>query len=86
VIINAGVGDSDTLIGDWGAGVLLNDFGEEEYARAVNTIDDFLQQPSTRSRMRAVAERLFDVATVGATRYARLYERVLGPHQLKNRP
>ena len=78
LIINSGIGDSDALITQEGAGVMVNDFNEPEYAKAMETIDDFLKQPSTRSRMRAVAERLFDVASVGATRYARLYEKVLG--------
>jgi len=77
LVINAGIGDSDDLITKERAGVLLSDFGKEEYAKTVTAINEF-RQPSIRSRMRAVAERLFDVATVGATRYARLYEKVLG--------
>ena len=34
LIINAGVGDSDALIDDWKAGVLIEKFTEEEYAEA----------------------------------------------------
>jgi len=77
LIINSGIGDSDALIIREGAGVMVSDFNEREYTKAMETIDDFLEQPSTRNRMRAIAERLFDVRVIGATRYARLYERVL---------
>ena len=34
LVINAGVGDSDTLINDWKAGVLIEEFDEAAYAEA----------------------------------------------------
>ena len=76
LIINAGIGDSDALINDWKAGVLLEDFTDAEYARAGTLIETMAGQPGARQSARAVAERLFDLQTVGVERYAALYERV----------
>jgi glycosyltransferase involved in cell wall biosynthesis len=76
LIINSGIGDSDALIDDWNAGVLLEDFTDSEYAQAQTFIEAMAAKPDTRKRARAVAERLFDLQTVGVERYADLYERV----------
>ena len=79
LVINAGIGDSDALITREGVGALVNDFNEPEYARAISTIENLVRQAAeTRKQSREVAERLFDVRTVGVERYVRLYERVLG--------
>jgi glycosyltransferase involved in cell wall biosynthesis len=77
LIINSGVGDSDALVTGEGVGAMVAEFTESEYARAIGTIETLVRDaPETRKRTRAVAERLFDVRTVGVERYARLYERV----------
>jgi glycosyltransferase involved in cell wall biosynthesis len=79
LIINAGVGDSDSLITEHRAGVLINDFEEADYLKAINRLTPFLGQPEqTRERMRRVAEQLFDLQSVGVVAYTRLYQRVLG--------
>ena len=79
LIINQGIGDSDTLITREKAGVLLRDFSQSDYRSAIAALEDFVVQPEqTRRRNREVAERLFDVRRVGVERYAHLYERVLG--------
>ena len=77
LIINAGVGDSDALINDWKAGVLIEDFTDQEYAEAARQIEAMVAQGDVRSSARSVAEHLFDLDTIGAERYAALYERVL---------
>jgi glycosyltransferase involved in cell wall biosynthesis len=78
LIINQGIGDSDTLIARERAGVLVREFNGEEYASAVSNIETFAASPEqTRRLTRDVAERLFDVRRVGIDRYAALYERVL---------
>ncbi|MGA9995358.1 MAG: glycosyltransferase family 4 protein, partial [Pyrinomonadaceae bacterium] len=76
VIINAGVGDCDTLIARENVGALVQDFNKAEYAKAASTINGLLSDaPKTRQHTRAVAERLFDVRTLGRERYTRLYEK-----------
>ncbi|HEX5965428.1 MAG TPA: glycosyltransferase [Pyrinomonadaceae bacterium] len=76
LIMNAGIGDSDALIDEWSAGVLLEEFTDAEYEAAGEAIEKMVAQPGARQSARAVAERLFDLQTVGVERYAALYERV----------
>ena len=76
LIMNAGIGDSDALIDEWNAGVLLEEFTDAEYDAAGEAIEKMVAQPGVRQSARAVAERLFDLQTVGVERYAALYERV----------
>lgn len=76
LIINAGIGDSDALVNEWKAGVLLENFDEAEYVRIGNLIEEMAAQHDVRRNARAVAEQLFDLQMVGAERYASLYERV----------
>lgn len=74
LIINAGIGDSDALINEWNAGALLEDFTDAEYARIGSIIETMAAQPGVRENVRTVAERVFDLQTVGVERYASLYE------------
>jgi glycosyltransferase involved in cell wall biosynthesis len=76
LIINAGIGDSDALVNDWKAGVLLEEFTDEEYTRIGERIERMAAQTDVRIKARAVAEQVFDLETIGAERYAALYERV----------
>jgi glycosyltransferase involved in cell wall biosynthesis len=77
LVINAGVGDSDLLINEWKAGVLIEDFSEDDYLRAAHEIEMMVAGDNVRRKARAVAERVFNLETVGGERYASLYERVL---------
>lgn len=78
LVVNAGIGDSDALITEESAGVLLSDFSEAEFKRAADLLEVYARDASDkRGRLRETAERLFDVNTVGVERYARLYQRVL---------
>ncbi len=79
LIINAGIGDSDMLVNDENAGVLVQDLTGAEYARAAAIIEQMASNhEQSHDRSRKLAERLFDVRQIGASRYARLYQRVLG--------
>lgn len=79
VIMNAGIGDSDALVTEEGAGALVEDFTPEAYEKAIETVLAQLEDVAgNRRRMRDVALRLFDVTGVGLSRYAKLYEDVLG--------
>ena len=77
LVINAGVGDSDALIDDWNAGVLIEEFTDTEYAEAGRAIEAMVARPEVRQRARTVAEQLFDLNVIAGERYASLYERVL---------
>ena len=77
VIINAGVGDSDTLIDEQKVGAVVAEFNHDEYGKAIAVLESFAPD-ATRMRTREVARQFFDVQRIGAPRYARLYENVLG--------
>ena len=77
LVINAGVGDSDAIINNWKAGVLIEEFTDQELEKAGYELDAVLGEPSARTHARSVAEQLFDLKSAGE-RYAALYERVLG--------
>lgn len=77
LVINAGVGDSDTLINDWKAGVLIEEFTDEAFAGAGREVDAAVGDPAARRHARSVAEQVFDLKIAGE-RYASLYERILG--------
>ena len=77
LILNTGIGDSDALVNDWRAGVLLSDFTEDQYALAADSIEAMAAAPGARDKVRRVAEQVFNLETVAAERYASLYERVL---------
>jgi glycosyltransferase involved in cell wall biosynthesis len=77
LIINAGIGDSDALIDQWQAGVLIEEFIEGEYSLAGQHIEAMAAEPDARTKARRVAEELFHLENVAGERYASLYERVL---------
>ncbi len=77
LILNAGIGDSDALINDWGVGTLVKEMVEEQYVDSINNIEDIVNDPAVKSKTRAVAKELFDLQAVGGERYAALYEEVL---------
>jgi glycosyltransferase involved in cell wall biosynthesis len=77
LVINAGVGDSDLLINDWQAGVLIENFGEEDYLKATREIEMMVRDPNIRDNARSVAERVFNLDSIAGERYASLYEKVL---------
>lgn len=77
LIINQGVGDSDVLITEEKTGVLVGNFTAADYVTAASSID-LIERDQIRHHNRRVAERLFDVNSVGTERYLRLYEKVFG--------
>jgi glycosyltransferase involved in cell wall biosynthesis len=77
LILNAGIGDSDALINDWGVGTLVKEMVEEDYIESIENIMNLAKDPDIKSKTRTVARELFDLQTVGGERYAALYEEVL---------
>jgi glycosyltransferase involved in cell wall biosynthesis len=76
LIINAGIGDSDLLVTDWRAGVLINELDRQSFDRAYNELQAFTTN-GAKATARRVAEKLFDLETIAGQRYADLYEKVL---------
>jgi glycosyltransferase involved in cell wall biosynthesis len=77
LILNAGIGDSDALVTEWNAGVLVSEFSEVNYGAAIDQIEKLTKDPEARTKSRAVATQLFDLYSIGAERYSALYEKVL---------
>lgn len=77
IVLNTGVGDSDALATKFNVGMLVNEFNRAEYDKAAAAMETMAGNPEKRTLTRSIAEKLFDLRTVGAARYARLYERVL---------
>lgn len=73
IIANRGVGDVDDLIVTNNVGVLLDDFSEASYRKA---LDEIANLGDTSVRCRATARREFDLKGVGGERYRRLYRRL----------
>ena len=48
LVINAGVGDSDALINDWKAGVLIEEFTDEAFAEAGREVEAAVRDPGAR--------------------------------------
>jgi glycosyltransferase involved in cell wall biosynthesis len=77
LVINRGIGDSDSLANENHIATMISDFNRDEYARAADELLLMTTNPEqTRQRARGVAQRLFDVRGLGAQRYVALYERV----------
>jgi glycosyltransferase involved in cell wall biosynthesis len=50
IITNSGIGDSDKIISDSGAGIILKKFTDEEYHRIIEQIDVLLKTDKTKIR------------------------------------
>jgi glycosyltransferase involved in cell wall biosynthesis len=74
VVANRGVGDIDDLIGDNGIGVLVDDFSDESYRRALRSIDGLGKVGEV---CRTFAMKEFDLETIGGKKYRRIYSRLL---------
>jgi hypothetical protein len=57
--------------------VLIDELTEPGFDNAYAEMETLLVDRETRSKARAVAERLFALDVVGGQRYAQLYEQVL---------
>ncbi|PYS91363.1 MAG: hypothetical protein DMF64_12355 [Acidobacteria bacterium] len=77
IICNTGIGDLDELIETDRVGVLLREFNEASYLRALTEVAALLHDPDLPARCRASAAARFDLTSVGGARYRRLYEQLL---------
>jgi len=77
ILINSGIGDSDGLTHESPAAILIDDFTERDFDGAWNAIQELADDPNIKAKARATAEKVFDLNSVGAARYVRLYETLL---------
>ena len=75
VIANAGVGDVDSIIEDTNSGILIKEFSQGDYEKAIDQIDDLLQIP--RETLQAAANKYYSLEE-GVKRYNSVYERISG--------
>lgn len=78
IVINAGIGDSDLLAEQSRAAILIKDFGETDFEAAWREIEDVVSDASIKMKARELAEKEFNLESVGGERYAQLYKEVLG--------
>jgi glycosyltransferase involved in cell wall biosynthesis len=76
VISTRGIGDIDAQIERERVGVLLDGFDRDSYRRALDEIRELRRDPSLPERCRALALREYDLHSVGAVRYRRIYARL----------
>lgn len=80
VIVNAGLGDADTLIAAHGAGVVVRDTSDDALEDVLDQLEALLDDPATAARCRRLAEDHFDL-DVGVDRLIETYKRALEvPH------
>ena len=71
IVINKGLGDMDSFISEFNAGVVLNGQQDNEKEGAAKLVQLILD-PETPIRCRALAEKYFNM-DVGVNRYLNLY-------------
>ena len=81
IVVNAGVGDVEALIEDHAAGVLVENFHREDYARASEQLRR--QMSRTHEAFREIAVKHFSLSDRAYQAYGRLYKRILVRGQSK---
>ncbi|MFL6334939.1 MAG: glycosyltransferase family 4 protein [Pyrinomonadaceae bacterium] len=76
VVTNAGVGDVDEVIEGDRVGVVLRDFDDASFSRALEEVEALRAEGDLAERARASAERRFDIERVGGAKYRRVYARL----------
>lgn len=74
VICNAGIGDTDIIIKESGAGIVINNFSDNEYEKAVAQIENL--KKISPSNIREYAIKNFDVSN-GIEKYDNIYNMLI---------
>ena len=74
IITNSGIGDSDRIISDSGAGILIKEFTNKEYDRIINQIDVLLM--SDKTKIKETASTYFSLEK-GVELYDGVYTKVM---------
>jgi glycosyltransferase involved in cell wall biosynthesis len=75
-VTNRGIGDSATILSASDIGVVLDDFGSEEFTRGAREILELARQEAVRDRCVKVAEECFSLQS-GIESYCRIYARIV---------
>jgi glycosyltransferase involved in cell wall biosynthesis len=76
VVSGPGVGDTDTILREEGAGVVVTEFTHGAYETAAAQMLELAADGACRDRCRDVAERVFSLRGVGIPRYDALYRQI----------
>ncbi len=78
LVVNGGVGDTTELTTADRTGVVIENFGAEDYQKALAELDRLLEnKEALAENCRESARRRFDLFNVGGERYRRLYRKLL---------
>lgn len=75
VVMSRGIGDTEALIQRERVGVVVEEFTESAYEKALGALRDLLSEGDLKGRCRQVAERYFSLQE-GVTRYQRVYRQL----------
>lgn len=78
IVSNSGIGDLDALIEENKVGLILRDFSEADFTKALEKIDRLLKDENLREHCRRLANIEFNLDRVAGERYRQLYRRILG--------
>jgi glycosyltransferase involved in cell wall biosynthesis len=76
VVSGPDVGDTDTILRERQAGVVVEAFDDAAYEQAAQRMLTLLREPGIRERCRTVAQRVFSLDEVGIPRYDALYREI----------
>ncbi|MBL7196550.1 MAG: glycosyltransferase [Candidatus Omnitrophica bacterium] len=75
VVINSGIGDTDTFVRTYEIGVVVENFVEEEYIKAVKRLFELLKNKNNiKKNSRKIAEEFFSLES-GVEKYKKIYQK-----------
>lgn len=86
VVINRGIGDSESIVDGRGVGVVVREFTAGELVRAAGALVDLMGSPGLRDRCRQAAADLLSLSGIGGPRYAEVYSRLIPGFPSAERP
>jgi len=79
VVINRGIGDTDKFVNNFNIGVVVKEFSDEEYIKAINQLSRMLEEgDNLKATCRKVAEDCFSL-TGGVEKYWKIYQKLIMP-------
>ncbi len=76
VVSNSGIGDTDELLETEGVGIIVRDFNQETFAKAVERALALAARPQIKAHCQEIARRRFDLVEVGGARYRKVYQQL----------